>query len=171
VGTFWSVGGGWNISRENFMSNIKWVDRLKLRASYGLVGVADGIGFYAWQGLYGFANNANEPGIVQSQTSIENRELTWEENTQADVGVEFSLFKSRLSGTIEYYDRKSSDLLFAVPTPLSSGILSRTQNTATMYNKGIEVQLIGDIIRTKNLPKFRSKSNYNKNEITKCLKV
>jgi TonB-linked SusC/RagA family outer membrane protein len=167
-GTFWSVGGGWNISRESFMSGIKWIDRLKLRASYGLVGVADGIGFYAWQGLYGFANNANEPGIVQSQTSVENRALTWEENTQADVGVEFSLFKSRLSGTIEYYDRKSSDLLFAVPTPLSSGILSRTQNTATMYNKGIEVQLIGDIIRTKN---FTSSLEVNlttvKNEITK----
>src|SRR4030095_3294378 len=148
-GTFWSVGGGWNISRESFLKNIKWIDRLKIRASYGLVGVADGIGFYAWQGLYGFANNANEPGIVQSQTSVENRDLTWEVNTQADLGIEFSLFKSRLSGTIEYYNRKSSDLLFAVPTPLSSGILSRTKNTATMLNKGVEVQLSGDIIRTK----------------------
>lgn len=167
-GTFWSVGGGWNINRENFMTNIKWVDRLKLRASYGLVGVADGIGFYAWQGLYGFANNANEPGIVQSQTSLENRELTWEVNTQADLGLEFSLFKSRLSGAIEYYDRRSSDLLFAVPTPLSSGLLSRTKNTATMFNKGIELQLIGEIIKTKDFS-WNLEVNLTtvKNEITK----
>ncbi|MEJ8844296.1 SusC/RagA family TonB-linked outer membrane protein [Lacibacter sp. H375] len=148
-GTFWALGGGWNVSRESFMSGIKWIDNLKLRGSYGLVGVADGIGLYAWQGLYGFANNANESGIVQSQTQVENRDLTWEINTQADIGVEFSLFKSRLSGTIEYYDRRSSDLLFAVPTPLSSGLLSATKNTATMYNKGLELQLNGDIIRTK----------------------
>lgn len=167
-GTFWSIGGGWNISRENFLKNIKWVDRLKIRASYGLVGVADGIGFYAWQGLYGFANNANEPGIVQSQTSVENRDLTWEVNTQADFGIEFSLFKSRISGTIEYYNRESSDLLFAVPTPLSSGILSRTKNTATMLNKGVEVQLSGDIIRTKDFT-WNMETNLTtvKNEITK----
>ena len=167
-GTFWSVGGGWNISREAFMSNIKWVDNLKLRGSYGLVGVADGIGFYAWQGLYGFANNANEPGIVQSQTSVENRQLTWEINTQADIGIEFSLFKSRLTGSFEYYDRRSSDLLFAVPTPLSSGLLSANKNTATMFNKGMELNLSGDIIRKRD---FRWNMTVNlttvKNEITK----
>lgn len=167
-GTFWSVGAGWNIHRESFMSNIKWVDRLKLRGSYGLVGVADGIGFYAWQGLYGFANNANEPGIAQSQTSVVNKELTWEVNTQADIGLEFSLFKSRVSGTIEYFNRKSSDLLFAVPTPLSSGLLSQTKNTATMLNKGFELQLDGDIIRTGDF-KWNLGVNLTtlKNEITK----
>jgi TonB-linked SusC/RagA family outer membrane protein len=148
-GTFWSVGGGWNINRENFMSGVKWIDNLKLRGSYGSVGVADGIGFYAWQGLYGFANNANEPGIVQSQTSFENLELTWEVNTQSDIGLEFALFKNRLNGSIEYYNRQSKDLLFAVPTPLSSGAISVTKNTATMYNRGFELQLNGDIIRTK----------------------
>lgn len=167
-GTFWSAGGGWNISRENFMSNIKWIDRLKLRGSYGEVGVADGIGFYAWQGLYGFANNANEPGIVQSQTSIENKDLTWEVNTQADIGIEFSLFKSRLSGSVEYYDRRSSDLLFAVPVPLSSGLLTLTKNTATMFNKGVEVQLAGDIFRTKDFT-WNMEVNLTtvKNKITK----
>lgn len=167
-GTFWSVGGGWNIGRESFLSNVKWIDNLKLRGSYGLVGVADGIGLYAWQGLYGFANNANEPGIVQSQTSVENRKLTWEINTQADIGIEFSLFKSRLSGSFEYYDRRSSDLLFAVPTPLSSGLLSATKNTATMFNKGFELNLSGDIIRTKDF-KWNLLVNLTtvNNEITK----
>jgi hypothetical protein len=114
------------------------------------VGVADDIGFYAWQGLYGFANNANESGIVQSQTSFENRELTWEINTQLDLGVEFSLFKNRVSGSFEYYKRESADLLFDVPQPLSSGALTVTKNTATLANKGIEAQVSVDIIKTKN---------------------
>ncbi|MEI6263990.1 MAG: SusC/RagA family TonB-linked outer membrane protein [Sphingobacteriia bacterium] len=148
-GTFWSVGGGWNIDRENFMKNITWVNQLKLRSSYGVVGVADGIGFYAYQGLYNFANNANEPGIVQSQSAFLNRELTWETNKQFDIALEFSLFKNRLNGTVEYYNRVSSDLLFAVPQPLSSGALTVNQNTATMFNKGIEIQLTGDVIKNK----------------------
>lgn len=149
-GTFWSVGGGWNIDRENFLKNVTWINQLKLRSSYGIVGVADGIGFYAYQGLYGFANNANEPGIVQSQTAFLNRELTWETNKQFDIGLEFSFFKNRLNGSVEYYDRISSDLLFAVPQPLSSGALTVNQNTATMFNKGIEIQLTGDVVKSKN---------------------
>lgn len=149
-GTFWSVGGGWNIHREEFMTDVKWINTLKLRSAYGVVGVADGIGFYAYQGLYGFANNANEPGIVQSTTSVLNRELTWEENRQFDIGVDFTLFKNRINGSFEFYNRVSADLLFAVPVPLSSGLLSNTQNTATMYNRGIEAQIGADIFKTKN---------------------
>ena len=150
-GTFWSAGGGWNIHKENFMENAGFINQLKIRSSYGVVGVADGIGFYAYQGLYNFNNNANEPGIVQSQTAFLNRELTWETNKQFDVGIDFSLFKNRISGAIEYYDRRSVDLLFAVPQPLSSGLLTTNQNTATMYNKGFELQLSADIIRTKDI--------------------
>jgi TonB-linked SusC/RagA family outer membrane protein len=148
-GTFWSVGGGWNLDREEFLKSVSWISQLKLRSSYGVVGVADGIGYYAYQGLYNFSNNANEPGIVQSQTAFLNRELTWETNQQFDIGVDFSLFKNRLNGSIEYYNRTSADLLFAVPQPLSSGALTVNQNTATMYNKGVELQLNGDVLRKK----------------------
>ena len=148
-GTFWSAGGGWNINREEFMKNFGWIDLLKLRSSYGVVGNAEGIGFYAYQGLYSFSNNANEPGVVQSQTAYLNRRLTWEGNKQFDVGVDFSLFKGRLSGAIEYYRRETVDLLFAVPRPLSSGLLTTQQNTATLYNKGFELQLSGDVVQTK----------------------
>jgi TonB-linked SusC/RagA family outer membrane protein len=148
-GTFWSVGGGWNIDKENFMKNVSFVNQLKLRSSYGVVGVADGIGLYAYQGLYGFANNANDPGIVQSQTAFLNKSLTWETNKQFDIGLDFALFKNRLTGSVEYYHRVSADLLFAVPQPLSSGALTVNQNTATMFNKGIELQLNGDVLKTK----------------------
>ena len=149
-GTFWSAGGGWNVDKESFLKDMAWINSLKLRSNYGVVGVADGIGFYAYQGLYDFANNANEPGIVQSQTAFLNRKLSWEKNKQFDIGIDFSLFKNRLNGSIEYYNRVSADLLFAVPQPLSSGALTVQQNTATMYNKGVELQLSGDIIHTKN---------------------
>ncbi len=163
-GTFWSVGGGWKLDRENFLKNVNWIDLLKLRSSYGVVGVADGIGFYAFRGLYNFANNANEPGIVQSQTqTLINRNLSWEENRQFDIGFDFSLFKSRINGSIEYYNRQSVDLLFAIPQPLSSGVLTVTQNTATMYNRGVELQLTGDVIRSKN---FTWNANVNLSTVT-----
>jgi hypothetical protein len=130
--------------------------------------VADEIGLYAYQGLYSFNNNANEPGISQSQTSFLNRELTWEKNKQFDIGVDFSILKNRLSGSFEYYNRVSEDLLFAVPQPLSSGALTVTQNTATMYNKGIELLLSSDIIRTTDFT-FNLTVNFStvNNKITK----
>ncbi len=87
---------------------------------------------------------------MQSQTAFLNRELTWENNNQFDLGLDFAFFKNRLSGTLEYYNRETEDLLFAVPQPLSSGALSVQQNTATMYNKGFELQLNGDIVRSRN---------------------
>ncbi len=149
-GNFWSVGGGWNIDREKFMK-VKWIDQLKLRSTYGVVGVADGIGLYAYQGLYNITANANEPGLIQSQSAFLNRELTWENNKQFDIAIDFSLFKNRINGSIEYYHRNSVDLLFAVPQPLSSGALSTNKNTATMFNKGYELQLSADIIRYKGL--------------------
>ena len=131
---------------------------MKLRASYGRAGVVDGtgsassIGFYAYQGLYNFANNANEPGIVQSQTqTLISPNLKWEENKQLNAGVDFNLFRSRIRASVDYFERTSSDLLFAVPQPLSSGVLSVVANNATMKNTGIEVTLSGDIIRSKSL--------------------
>lgn len=166
-GTFWSVGGGWNLHRESFF-NASWVNRLKIRSSYGSTGVADDIGYYAYQGLYSFANNANEPGILQSTTAFLNTALTWENNTQFDVGLDFGLFKDRISGSVEYFNRQSKDLLFEVPQPMSSGINSTLQNTATLFNRGIEANLSIDVVRTKD---FLWNMNFNAstltNEITK----
>jgi TonB-linked SusC/RagA family outer membrane protein len=149
-GTFWSVGGGVSLDRLNFIQNQKWINSLKLRGSYGTVGVADGIGLYAWQGLYNFNNNAGQSGIAQSQTSIENRKLTWEVNKQAGIGLDYAILRGRISGSFDWYNRVSSDLLFRVPTPLSSGTLSLLQNTATLYNRGIELAINGQIIKEKN---------------------
>jgi TonB-linked SusC/RagA family outer membrane protein len=147
-GNFYSVSAAWRLDQEDFIKQFSFIDNLKLRSSWGQTGNDGGISNYAWQPLYALGwNNATEPGILQS--SLGSKSLEWETNTAFDVAVEFGLFKNRLSGTIEYFDRQSTNLIFAVPLPLSVGIGSETRNIGSMYNKGIEIQLGYDVIRTK----------------------
>lgn len=141
-GNFYSVGGSWRISQEEFLSSLAWVDNLKLRASYGQVG-NDNISGY--QALYGTRPNASHPGIRWE--SVGNEALTWEVNTTFDVALDFSLF-NRLNGSVEYYHRKSDDLLYSMPLPISMGLLSQPRNIASMFNSGLEINLSGDIVRT-----------------------
>lgn len=148
-GTFWSVGGGWQLHNEEFMKTITWVDQLKLRASYGEVG-SNQIGLYPYQSFYNIGNNNNsEPGMTQSRTVGGGEDLKWEVSQSFDVAVEFSLFNRRIGGSVEYFDRGSKDLLFNVPLPQSSGRTSIPTNIGSMYNKGFEVQLTGDPVRSK----------------------
>ncbi|MFA5324708.1 MAG: TonB-dependent receptor [Bacteroidales bacterium] len=166
-GNFWSVGGSWRMDQETFMADATWVSNLKLRASYGSVGNDGTDSWYSWQSLYGILNNANESGFIQS-TQAGNKNLKWEVNKSFDLALEYGLFNNRLSGQIEFFHRISDNLLFEVPLPISSGVLSQWQNIGTMYNKGLEVQISGDIIRNKN---FNWNMTVNvttiKNEITK----
>lgn len=166
-GNFWSVGGSWRIDQEPFMNALPWVSQAKLRASYGSVGNDGTDSWYAWQSLYGIQRNANTPGFIQS-TTAGNKNLQWEKNMSFDVALEFGLFRDRITGQVEFFHRISDNLLFAVPLPTSSGVTSQWQNIGTMYNRGIEVQLGADIVRTRN---FTWNMNVNlshlKNEITK----
>lgn len=147
-GTFYSASAAWRLDQEDFIKQFSFIDNLKLRSSWGQTGNDGGISNYAWQPLYALGwNNATEPGILQS--SLGSKSLEWETNTAFDVAVEFGLFKNRLSGTIEYFNRQSTNLIFAVPLPLSVGIGTETRNIGSMYNKGIELQLGYDVIRSK----------------------
>ena len=164
---FWSVGGAWRLDREAFMKDITWVNALKLRASYGRVGNDALNTYYPYQALYGLGfNNAQEPGIRQS--SLRNDSIRWEGQKSADIGLEFTFFKNRLSGTVEYYNRKSDDLIFGVQLPLSLGGYTLNKNIGDMVNKGWEIELNGDIIRQKNFS-WRTELNWSTvhNEITK----
>jgi TonB-linked SusC/RagA family outer membrane protein len=147
-GNFYSIGGAWAISEESFVKNSKWINYLKLRASYGTVG-NDALGtYYEYQALYGLGfNNAGEPGVLATRPN--NPDLTWEVNVTKNVGLEFGILKNRISGSIEYFDRGSSELLFDVPQGLSSIITTITQNIGTMSNKGIELQLNLDVVKSK----------------------
>ncbi|HMQ06935.1 MAG TPA: TonB-dependent receptor [Saprospiraceae bacterium] len=152
-GNFWSVGGAWRVIEEGWFDNVSWLNDLKLRASYGQVGNDSNLShaalsFFAYQPLasLGF-NNAAEAGAVLS--SAGNRDLTWESNNQFDIAVEFSLFKNRISGVVEYYWRESDGLIFDVPLPVSSGLDNVSQNIGAMFNRGFEFFINADIVRSK----------------------
>ncbi len=146
-GDFFSVGTAWRVDRELFMEEVDWVNALKLRASYGEVGNDELGGFYASQSLFGLGfNNQSEGGILVSDPG--NRNLKWETNIQKDIALEFGLFNNRLSGTVEYYERESKDLLFDVPLPISSGLDDFPNNVGDWVNKGLEVELKASIVRT-----------------------
>jgi len=124
-----------------------------LKVSYGKVG-NDNVAPYSYQGGYSPNNNAQEPGYIYS--IVPNPNLTWESLNNLNAGIEFSLFKNRISGYAQYYNKNSSGLVFAVPQPLSSGgtpdgVYSIWENIGSMYNRGTEVSLTGSIIKRKDI--------------------
>ena len=144
-GNFWSFGASWRISEEPFMKDVKWVNNLKLRASYGETGndnVLDSSGsssYYPYQTIYNLGyKNGEEAGVYF--TDMANTDLKWETQVSTDIAVEFGLFDC-LSGTIEYFSKSSKDLLFDVSQPASSGVTSIVQNIGKVTNKGVEIEL------------------------------
>jgi TonB-linked SusC/RagA family outer membrane protein len=151
-GDFWSFGGAWNISKENFLVNSSWVNDLRIRGSFGEVGNDshidyDALSYYVNQPTYSLGfDNGSAGGILADGIGAPN--LKWEKNTQADLAVEFALFKNRFSGSVEYYNRKTDGLIFNVPNPLSLGLDDRVENIGSMYNHGIEISLNGALVKT-----------------------
>ncbi|MFA6770660.1 MAG: SusC/RagA family TonB-linked outer membrane protein, partial [Bacteroidales bacterium] len=163
-GDFWSVGAGWTIDKEEFMAGVKFVDFLKLRVSYGVVGNDDLSSYYPWRAVYG-VNNNGEPGYIQS--SLGNKELTWETSNNFDLATEFTLFNGRLEGSLEYFSRMSSDLLFSVKQPISSGVTDIDKNAGSMYNRGVEIALDGLVINKGDFKLgFNGNATLLKNKIT-----
>ena len=135
---FWSVGAGWNISNEKFF-NVDWVKELRVRASYGYTG-NQGIDNFESQGLYSAGSDYDfRSGLTLNQLANDN--LTWEKNIPFNIGLDFSLAKGRFSGSIEYYNRLSSNLLISQPIPSVNGVTSITVNSGAMRNSGMELTL------------------------------
>jgi len=169
---FWSLGAGWNINKESFFK-VDWVDQLKLRGSYGVLGNDGGLGYYPYQALYNLGrNNQNEAGFVQG--ALENSDLTWETSKNFDTGIDFSVLKGRLSGSVEYFNRATSGLIFAVQQPLSNGgtynngNFEINTNIGSLYNRGVELSVTGQVVKSKD---FTYSATLNltrfKNQITK----
>lgn len=138
-GNFWSLGASWRVSEEEFMNEITWVDNLKLRASYGETGNDMLDSYYPYQTLYGLGyKNWTEGGVFFDE--IANPALKWETQVSTDVALEFGLF-GRLTGTLEYFDKRSRDLLFPVSQPSSSGVTTIDQNIGKVSNSGVEFDL------------------------------
>ncbi|MFD1615437.1 SusC/RagA family TonB-linked outer membrane protein [Gelatiniphilus marinus] len=138
-GTFYSVGASWNIHNENFMENVSFIDRLKLRGSWGEVGNDDLGDFYLYQARFGINSNATAPAYVLSD--LGNDLLVWETIENFDVALEFGLFNNLFEGSIEYYKRNSTDLLYDLPIAPSVGINVQPNNIGDMFNSGWEFSL------------------------------
>ena len=145
-GNFYSVGASWRIDQEDFMENVSFIDDLKLRGSYGEVGNDDLGDYFLSQPRYGLTSNAASPAIIWSE--IGNANLQWETVESFDVALEFGLFDNLIDGSIEYYKRNSSDLLYDLPIALSNGLNSYPANVADMYNSGWEIGLTGHLVNT-----------------------
>ena len=146
-GNFWSAGAAWLISKESWFK-ASWVDLLKVKASYGQQG-NDGIDDYLYTDLY-MINNNGSGQVTPTWVQKGNKEITWETNSNLNAGVEFSFWNGRLSGEVDYFHRKTSDMLFYLPVPASLGYDGYYTNIGDMLNQGIEVVLNADLIRRKN---------------------
>ncbi len=146
---FWAVSGWWNTKKEAFLSDIHFLSDLKLRASLGTSGnvpneLYGSLGTYALNAAYN-----NLPAAAPAQ--LANPNLTWEKNKNFDIGIDFGFLENRITGTVDYYNRKTSDLLYPKNVSLGTGFSSVLSNIGGVTNKGFEVSLSGDIIRKKEL--------------------
>lgn len=155
-GNFFSFGVNWNVKKENFMQDVKWLDELRVRASYGETGNNMGVSLYAYQALYYIEKNAGSAAFMKQ--SLAANDIKWETCQNIDFGIEGRVF-DRLNFNIVLFDKRNKDLLFAVPLPLSAGSfvwadalnMSIYKNIGTISNRGIEISLSADVIRNRNL--------------------
>ncbi|MCD8183997.1 MAG: SusC/RagA family TonB-linked outer membrane protein, partial [Bacteroides sp.] len=166
-GNFWSVGAAWPLSKESFLENYTWIDMLKLKFSVGQQG-NDNIGNYAYAGLYTLTK-VNDSTMSPSFYQIGNPDITWETTTDINAGVEFSFWKGRLTGGIDFYTKKTTDLLFWLSVPESAGSRGYYGNIGDIRNTGVELALTGAIVRNR-LVDWSLSANFSHNK-TKILSL
>lgn len=144
----WSVGAAWNIGNEPFMADVEWIDRLKVRATYGVNGNVD-----QTSSPFLVARRRNDNLFAYLQyldiTTLPNPKLRWEKTETSNFGVDFAVLKNRLHGSVDLYNRYSSDLLVTTDLDPTVGASSRVLNNGALLNRGVEVSLGGDIFRSK----------------------
>ena len=144
-GDFWSAGLAWVISKEDWF-NVKNVDLFKFKASYGEQG-NDQIGNYRYTSTYDIVNSGGHPAAIPS--TLGNKDITWETQGNFNVGFDFDLFRGRISGSVDYFQRKTTDMLFSFPLPPSYGYTSYYANVGDMQNTGLELDLKFTPVKTK----------------------
>lgn len=165
-GTFWAVAGGWLITGEKFMQNARFINLLKLTASYGVNG-NDRIGDFPSLGLFGSGVLADYSGAAGLRpTQIANPNLKWESTAQLDLGISLAILNNRVSLDVNYYKKRTYDLLLDIPLPLVNGFATITRNAGEMENRGVDINLNTVNVQTK---KFQWTTNFNigflKNEV------
>ncbi|MBC9931363.1 SusC/RagA family TonB-linked outer membrane protein [Chitinophaga qingshengii] len=151
-GNFYSVGAAWRITEEEFTKSISWLNDLKLRSSYGVMGNAEGLGLYPdfpFRGLYSLTGAyLGEAAAFANQPA--NYNLSWEKQNLFDIGLDFSVLNRRLYGSVGFYDKRSSALLMQLPLSMTSGFDAINMNVGKMLNQGFEVSIGGIPVSTKN---------------------
>lgn len=140
-GTFWAVGASWRLSEESFLKRVSQVTKLSLRTSYGAQGNDQIDGYYDYMNLYEFNNNLGYPGIVKRK--LANPNLKWETNLNWNVGVDYGFYDNRLSGSLEFFYRRSKNLLFTMPKAPSTGYDGYIDNVGALKNVGYEFSVTG----------------------------
>ena len=170
-GHFPSVAGAWRINQEDFLKDVSWINNLKLRASYGIVGNQNGIDNYTILGVAkpkpGEFGDAYYMGYLPGN-ELPNKNLKWEQSATANFGLDFGFWNSRLTGTIEYYRTRTTDLLVSRSLNASLGYTSMLDNLGETRTDGWDIGLSGDIIRKSDLT-WSASLNFSqfRNEIVK----
>ena len=152
-GNFGSVGAAWLLSEENWLKGVDAVDMLKLKVSYGIQGNDNLPGNFPYSDQYTHSYNEDTGEYSLTMSYKGNPDLTWETSKSFNVGVDFEFFGGYLNGTVEWFNRKTEDLLYSKPVPLSSGNPTGLfpVNVGSIRNSGVELSLDGNIFNTKNV--------------------
>ncbi|MBS1663417.1 MAG: SusC/RagA family TonB-linked outer membrane protein [Bacteroidetes bacterium] len=162
-GTFWSVGGAWNIDQEKFFMDQSILTGLKLRSSYGTTGNANALNNYTWRPTAGYGFNYNLAN-GQDYNTIGNTNLKWESSKKFDIGLDLGFFNDRLAVEVDYYNNKIDGLIQTVRLPMELGFASTSvtsgqpQNIGAMTNRGYEITIKGLPIQTRD---FTWSVNFN----------
>jgi TonB-linked SusC/RagA family outer membrane protein len=146
-GYFPSGAIAWRISRERFLEKVRWINDIKLRGSYGLTGNQN-IGDQMYRTLYNTVSYAGSSAVVPVQ--LGNSGIKWESTKETGAGLDLAFLNNRLNATFDYYNRQTDDALLTLPIASSSSFTSLLENTAGLRNRGYEVSIGGDLIRTRN---------------------
>ena len=170
-GFFPSGAIAWRISDESFMKNLKFLDDMKIKFSVGKTGVQNfDRGSYANKDLYSTSSYLGNPAIVHSQ--LGNRDIKWETTVQYDLGIDFSIFRSALSGSIAYYVKNTDDLIWTYTPPSSLAVADIPRNIGAVRNRGIEISLRANLLRGQKDWNWELGLNmaHNRNKVTKLEK-
>ena len=154
-GNFWSVGTGWLMNKESFLENQNWIDMLKFKISYGLQGNDNLLymngyrNYQPYMDQYTLTNNNSDFATTLYYKG--NQDITWETSHSFNTGFDFAFWKGKLSGSIEYFSRKTTDMLYFKPVASSMGYSRFPENVGSMINRGVELDLNSNIFDTKDL--------------------
>lgn len=181
-GYFPSLSAGWRFTNEEFMKGVEWLEDAKIRVGWGQTGNQSGLQDYQHFGRYNLQRvdwwkpgNENKIPILAGQSVLPNSELTWETSTQTNFGIDFSLFKSRLNITVDYYYKKTTDMLMEVKLPAGSAASNTVvRNEGEMTNKGFEFSvssrnLIGELRWTTDFNISFNRNKLNKLQLVRFL--